>query len=86
MPTKEYNSSRAARHARGCFAITPSDVTDFNTLTTCGFMSDSGGDVVAVFEDDTTATLTVLAGVLYPFCLKRIDSTSTTATGLTGFY
>lgn len=45
------------------------------------------GDVVAVFQDDSTATFSgVPAGALLPLRLKRVNSSSTTATLMLALY
>ena len=67
------------------FAITAHDTTDF-AVQTLGVMCTVAGNIVAVWEDGTTTTLPIAANLIYPFKLRRINSTSTTATGLFGFY
>ena len=71
-------------YAKG-FAITPSDTVDF-TYYAYGIMATVAGNVVVVWEDGTTNTLPVAANTIYPWRCKRINNTSTTATGLFGFY
>jgi len=67
------------------FAITASDSANFSQYA-LAIMATGAGNVVLVFEDNTTLTVPVSANVLYPFKVKRINSTSTTATGLFGFF
>ena len=67
------------------FAITVSDTVDFD-VQTLGVMCTVAGNIVAVWEDGTTQTLPISANLIYPFKLRRINSASTTATGLFGFY
>ena len=68
------------------FAITPHDSTNF-TYSTRGIYVGGAGNAVLVDEDGTTCTFTgLLAGVVYPFRCKRINSTNTTATNLVGLY
>jgi hypothetical protein len=67
------------------FAITASDTVDFDSFA-YGIMATVAGNVVVVWEDNTTSTLPVSPNVIYPWKCKRINSTSTTATGLFGFY
>lgn len=38
------------------------------------------GVVVAVFQDGSTASFTAVAGEILPLAIKRVNSTSTTAT------
>lgn len=62
------------------FAVTPSDGTDF-ARTVRGLYVGGTGNVVAVFPDDTTVTFqAVPAGTILPIRIKRVNSTSTTAT------
>lgn len=73
------------QYAKG-FAITPHDSTDFAIQTQAVFVGGAGNAVV-VWEDGTTSTLTgLLAGHIYRLKLRRINSTSTTATALVGLY
>lgn len=81
--TKDAVSNERA-YAKG-FAITASDTVDFN-VNTLAIMCTVAGNVVLVFEDSSTLTVPISANVLYPFRCKRINNTSTTATGLFGFY
>lgn len=65
-----------------------SDASD-NPLPTKGFMCTGTGNIVAVFSDQLESeavTLAVTQNVYYPFSLKMIKSTSTTATGLFIFW
>lgn len=67
------------------FAITASDTVDFTNMA-YGIMCTVAGNVVVVYEDSTTQTLPMSANVIYPIRCRRVNSTSTTATGLFGFY
>lgn len=77
--------------ATNAFAITPSDtnyLADANDkqFHTRGIMVTVAGNVVCIFAGDTAAvTLPLLAGVLYPFAIKKVNQTNTTATGILGF-
>lgn len=77
--------------ATRAFSITPSDtdyIEDSNGIQihTRGIMVSGAGVIEAVFvEDSTPVNLTVLAGVLYPFAIKRINFSNTDATGIVGF-
>lgn len=84
MAVGENNQTHTDAYGKG-FAITASDTTDL-AVQTRAVMCTVAGNIVAVWEDGTTNTLPVSANVLYPFKLRRINSTSTTATGLFGFY
>ena len=47
---------------------------------------DTAGNVVVVFENGSTALMHAAAGVILPVKCIRINSTSTTATGLNALY
>lgn len=64
------------------FAITASDTVDF-TSNIRALIVATAGVVVAVKPDNTTAALTLPVG-MFPIVARRINSTGTTATGLTG--
>lgn len=64
------------------FAVTPSDGTDFSR-TVRGLYVGGTGNVVVVFPDDSTVTFSsVPAGTILPVRIKRVNSTSTTATNM----
>lgn len=72
------------RPMTGGFAITPSDSTNF-TYIARGVYVGTGGNVVVVFMDDTSATFAnVPSGAVLPVMAKRVNSTSTTASNLIG--
>lgn len=76
----------SADPAVGGFAITTSDSTDLPARTR-GLIVTAAGDVKVTFYDGTTVTLPALvAGVIHPVCVRRVWSTSTTATGIVGVY
>jgi hypothetical protein len=55
--------------------------------TSLGIMVNVAGDIAAKFEQSASdVTLTLLAGVLYPFRLTHIRVTGTTATGIHAFW
>ena len=66
--------------------MTTSDTVDLPDGTCRGFHCNGAGNVA--FHDFTgnAVTLTVLAGVSYPYAARRILSTSTTATGIFALY
>lgn len=79
--------------ASKAFAITKSDanfLADANDmpLPARALMVNVAGDVKVTFvsqPDAAAVTLTLLAGVVYPFQVKKVWSTGTTATGIHGF-
>lgn len=70
----------------GTVAVTPSDTVNL-TKEVQGFVASGAGNVVIVFWDDTTLTIAASANVpVTGYQIKRINSTSTTATGIRGLY
>lgn len=67
-------------------AVTPSDTVEF-AVTNAGLYVGVAGNVVVLWEDGRTVTLTgVLAGSLLPIRITRVNSTSTTATDMVALY
>lgn len=67
------------------FSVTPVDADQ--SIVTRGIMASVAGNINVRFEGDSAnITIPVDARVVYPFVLKRINATSTTATGIIGFY
>lgn len=68
------------------FDITTSDTANFPYGLTQGIYVGSGGDVVVVFEDGSTASFTCAAGQILPVKAKRVNATGTTAALLMALY
>lgn len=67
-------------------AVTPSDSTDLDSIARSIYVG-GAGDVVAVRHDGTTVTFSgVAAGTVLPIAVRRINSTSTTATGIVALF
>lgn len=69
-------------------AITKSDTANIvgpKALTDAVYVG-GAGIVVAVFQDDSTAQFTAVAGEILPIAVKRVNSTTTTATLMVGLY
>lgn len=67
-------------------AVTPSDTVDFDDLARALYVG-GAGNVVAVRHDGTTVTFTgVQAGTVLPIAVRRVNSTSTTATSIVALY
>jgi hypothetical protein len=66
------------------FTITPHDTTVLTRLCH-GFSVGVAGNVVVLTALGNVATIPVVAGVIYPLLIKRVNSTSTTATGIVGW-
>lgn len=68
-------------------AVTPSDSTDIAAGQTWGLYVGGTGDLVAVYQNGVTSTFTAVpAGAILPIRVKRVNSTSTTATGIVALY
>lgn len=77
--------------ALNCKTVTPHDSTNFTFGICKGIRVGTGGDVaVVMFGDGDTGSVTVipdvLAGETLPVQAIRVNSTGTTATGLTAYY
>jgi hypothetical protein len=83
MAVGEYKVTNERAYGKA-FAITTSDTVDFQ-VQTLGIMCTVAGNIVAVWEDDSTTTLPISANIIYPLKVRRLGA-STTATGLFGFY
>ncbi len=63
-------------------------------IVTRGLSVNTDGNIVVLFDGDgtsrggsgTAVTIAVLAGVVYPFRIRRLNSGSTSATGVIGYY
>ena len=68
-----------ANHAE---TVTPSDSVDLTTVARALYVG-AAGDVAVLMNDDSTATFVgVAAGSILPIRVKRVNSTSTTATSI----
>lgn len=91
MSTDKLGSSDAKKTegvnpATMAFTITADDDTDLSQPTR-GILVTGAGNLELIFFDDSAAVVVpVDANVVYPFCVKRVRASSTTATGIIGFY
>ena len=68
----------------GGFDVAPNDGLDLVRVTRA-LMVTGAGDVTVVLRDGDTLTLPALTpGVIYPFRIRRVLSTGTTASGVKG--
>lgn len=69
-------------------SVTPSDTVDLSGQEKehVAIFGNSGGDVVVVFQNGKTETLTFPDSGILPLKVKRINSTNTTATGIKLLY
>lgn len=72
-------------------AITKSDSVNItlpgSAVKVAAIFVGGAGNLVAVFEDDSTATFVGLAaGTVLPVSVKRVNSTNTTATSLLALF
>ena len=68
---------------RRAFAVTPNDSTDLNSHTR-GVYIGGEGTIRVTHVDDTAATdyPVTVAGYIYPWAVKRIHASGTTATNI----
>jgi hypothetical protein len=66
-------------------AVTTSDTVNL-AKPTDALLVGSSGVVQAVFENDAVVALTVTGPIVLPVRVKRVNATSTTATGLAALY
>lgn len=76
--------------AANAVAVTPNDSTDL-TFVTRGLFVGGGGNLVVIMADQpvdaTTVTFTgVPAGTILPIAVRRVRSTSTTATNIVALW
>lgn len=71
-------------------AITKSDTVDCEQYTllgpTAAVYVGGAGIVVAVFPDGSTCNFTAVAGEILPLAVRRVNSTTTTATLMAALY
>lgn len=88
MNLSDFNSQVNIRPFDGAFAVTPAD-SDLSIRTRGIYVgSTSGGSALklTMINGDVVTLAGVMAGVVYPFQVKRIWSTDTTASSIIGFY
>jgi hypothetical protein len=68
-------------------AISKSDTVNFTGGLSRWLYVGGAGIVVAVFDDDSTATFAAVpAGTLLPIRIKRVNSTTTSATSMVALF
>ena len=72
--------------ADGVFLITPSDTVNFTHATRAIRATVAGNVAVVLAGTDTAVVCAFAAGETRPIKAKRVNATSTTATGLEGMY
>ena len=71
--------------ASGAFDLTPNDGADLATFTRFIHVGSAGNLNVILAGDTSAVTLTNVQVGYHPLRIKRLMSTGTTASGLTGF-
>lgn len=78
--------SDALNPAKGGFAVSPHDTNLLSKVTRAIFVG-GAGNLHVIMQDGSEVTVTgVVAGSLLPIRVKKVFSTSTTATNIVGFY
>ena len=84
----QYNAGLTSP-ATNAFSITPNDSTDLAIIPRA-FDVGVGGDVAVIYADDATNATHVLknrpSGSCWPYRVKRVLVTGTTATDIKGIY
>lgn len=85
--TNDYGTVGAIMPIVRARSVTPTDSTDLPLTPTKGIIVTADGNLEVVFADDTSeVVIPVLAGVVYPFAVKQVFNTNTTATGIFALY
>lgn len=80
----EYNFKELTGSARKLTSITPSDSTELEFVTRALYIGGAGNISVVAADDTSAVILSVAAGAILPIRAKKVNSTSTTATGIVG--
>lgn len=75
-----------ARQVAYTIPVTPSDSVDLALGVTRAIMVGGDGDVSVVYANGMTDTIFLLAGVVHPVQVARVNATGTTATGIKAAY
>lgn len=86
MDISHFNRGANIVPAEGAFAITPSDGSDLSFVTRAIYVGVSGNISVTMANGDNVVFSNLLGGLLYPLQIRRVKSSSTTASGLVGLY
>lgn len=72
--------------SESAFEVTPNDSADL-TAVTRGVYIGGAGDLAVTMKDGSEVTFVGLqAGLVYPYRVRRIKATGTTATDIVGIY
>lgn len=66
--------------------VTPSDTANFTRGVAVGILVTVSGNVACVRDDGGVVVFPLTAGIQYAIACRRINSTSTTATGIKAFF
>jgi hypothetical protein len=87
MPDRFEFSRGVSAPAAKAVAVTPHDSNELADVTRALYVGGAGNAVVQFGDDSATVTLTGLqAGAVYPFRVRKVLSTGTTATAIVGLY
>jgi hypothetical protein len=86
--TPVIDSSRAdfTAPAIGAAAVTPNDSTDLSRTPTRALYIGGAGNLVVDMAEGPTVTFTAVPVGIFPISVKRVRSTSTTATNIIALY
>lgn len=72
--------------AGNAFSITPSDSVNCDFATRAVYVGGTGDLTVVTINDEVVTFIGIPGGTLLPLRIKRVNSTSTTASALVGLY
>lgn len=80
--TRIVSLDQASAPAGSAVAVTPHDTTELASVSRALFVG-GAGNLACLMADGTTCTFTgVVAGTVLPIRVRRVNSTSTTATSI----
>lgn len=79
-------SNTAEMSARYGQAVTPSNSTNMPHVTRAIYVGGAGNIAAVMASGDTVLFVAVPAGALLPICVKRINSTNTTAVNMVALW
>jgi hypothetical protein len=88
MPVNQRGISEEPTASSGDIAaVTPSDATEFATMTRGLYVGGAGAVAVLGWEDSAAVTFAAVpAGTILPVRVKKVMSTNTTATNIVALY
>lgn len=86
MATPAFASTNSASPAEYAAAVTPSDSTDLTQLARGLYIGAAGNVNVDLQDGGTVVFVGLMGGTILPVRVRRVRSTSTTATSIVALY